>query len=480
MAKKSPTKVDFSEIVMAESPLATRLSPPLDSVVKVFCVHTMPNYSLPWQLNRQYSSISSGFIIRGRRLLTNAHSVEHHTQVKVKKRGLDTKFVASVLAIGRECDLALLSVDNDEFWEGVVPVEFGELPSLQDAVTVVGYPIGGDTISVTSGVVSRIEVLSYLHEGSELLGIQIDAAINSGNSGGPALNNKAQCVGIAFLAYKHEDIENIGYLIPTPVITHFINDYERNGDYTGFPTSGIEWQKLENADLRNALGMAPHLKGVYVTRVEPTSPAAEFLRPLDVLLSFDGVDIANDGTVAFRYGERIDFNYLVSEKYIGDEAIVRILRESVVKTFNIKLAAHKHLIPRHTNGRAPSYYIIGGIVFTCVSVLYLRSEFGNNFFDGAPVALMNKYCHSMVQTEDEQLVVLSQVLAAGVNIGYENFSNFQVAFYRCKRLGGHLTASTNFLDANADSFFQWHLDKESETVSAHGGELRRTIFEVWP
>lgn len=54
---------------------------------------------------------------------------------------------------------------------------------LQDAVAVVGYPIGGDTISVTSGVVSRIEVTSYVHGSTELLGVQIDAAINSGNSG---------------------------------------------------------------------------------------------------------------------------------------------------------------------------------------------------------------------------------------------------------------------------------------------------------
>ena len=67
----------------------------------------------------------------------------------------------------------MLTVNDDEFWEGVSPVEFGELPSLQDAVTVVGYPIGGDTISVTSGVVSRIEILSYAHGSTELLGLQV-------------------------------------------------------------------------------------------------------------------------------------------------------------------------------------------------------------------------------------------------------------------------------------------------------------------
>ena len=79
--------------------------------------------------------------------------------------------------------------------------------------------------------------------------------INSGNSGGPAFASTGQCVGIAFQSLKHEDAENIGYIIPTPVIHHFITDYERNGAYTGFPCLGVEWQKMENPDLRTALKM---------------------------------------------------------------------------------------------------------------------------------------------------------------------------------------------------------------------------------
>lgn len=65
--------------------------------------------------------------------------------------------------MGTECDIALLSVEENEFWEGVVPLTLGPLPRLQDYVTVVGYPIGGDTISVTSGVVSRIEVIEMMN-----------------------------------------------------------------------------------------------------------------------------------------------------------------------------------------------------------------------------------------------------------------------------------------------------------------------------
>lgn len=81
----------------------------------------------------------------------------------MKKRGDDRKFLAKVLALGVDCDIALLTIEDDEFWAGAVPLQFGPLPRLQDSVAVVGYPIGGDTISVTVGVVSRIEVGASRH-----------------------------------------------------------------------------------------------------------------------------------------------------------------------------------------------------------------------------------------------------------------------------------------------------------------------------
>lgn len=436
---------------------AAKAAPSMDAVVKVFCVHTEPNFSLPWQRKRQYSSSSSGFIIGGRRVLTNAHSVEHHTQVKLKKRGSDTKYLATVLSIGTECDIAMLTVNDDEFWEGVSPLEFGDLPALQDAVTVVGYPIGGDTISVTSGVVSRIEILSYVHVSTELLGLQIDAAINSGNSGGPAFNDKGKCVGIAFQSLKHEDAENIGYVIPTPVIMHFIQDYEKNGAYTGFPIIGIEWQKMENPDLRLSVGMAHNQKGVRIRRVEPTAPESNVLMPSDVILSFDGVDIANDGTVPFRHGERIGFSYLVSQKYTGDDAQVKVLRKSKILEFKIKLNAHKRLIPAHIKGKPPSYYIVGGFVFSAVSVPYLRSEYGKDYEFDAPVKLLDKLLHAMAQSIDEQLVVVSQVLVADINIGYEELVNTQVIAFNGKPVK-NLKSLANMVEACKEEYLKFDLD----------------------
>lgn len=456
----------------------------MEAVVKVFCTHSEPNFSLPWQRKRQFSSSGSGFAISGRRLLTNAHCVDHATQVRVKRRGSDTKYLAQVLAIGQECDVALLSVEDESFWRGLSPIEFGSLPSLQDDVAVVGYPIGGDTMSITSGVISRIEVTSYVHGGSELLGVQIDAAINAGNSGGPAFGDSGECVGIAFQSLKHEDAENISYIIPMPVVEHFIRDYESNGRYTGFPSLGVEWQKMESPVLRKALGMAPDQSGVLVRRVEPTAPASAVLAQGDVLLAFDDVDIGKDGTVPFRSGERIGFSYLVSQKFTGNTAKLKILKapkedqggeekkdgrgnevhggkKSVdgeggdarggaargegegaspasllpssspsrlprVVEASVVLRPSHRLIPVHIDNRPPSYYIVGGLVFTPVTVPLLRSEYGKEFDYDAPVKLLDKMMHAMAETADQQIVVLSQVLVADANVGYEDVVNTQV------------------------------------------------------
>ena len=135
-------------------------------------------------MRRQVKSTGSGFAVQGRRIITNSHCVEYCSQVQVKRRGCDTKYIANLIALGPECDLALLTVDDESFWQDVKPIKFApRVPSFGADAYVAGYPLGGETLCVTSGVVSRMEVTEYTNAGEELLGVQIDAAINDGNSG---------------------------------------------------------------------------------------------------------------------------------------------------------------------------------------------------------------------------------------------------------------------------------------------------------
>lgn len=408
----------------------TAMGVPLDSVIKVWCVHSTPNFSLPWQRRRQERSSGSGFCIdRERRvILTNAHCIEWHTQVKAQRRGSDVKHLARVLSVGWECDIAVLTVADEEFWDGLQAVQLNtKIPHLEEHVLCVGFPVGGDTISVTSGVISRIEVQPYTQASAELLAIQIDAAINSGNSGGPAFNDAGECVGVAFQSMDSSEAENVGYVIPSVVVMHFLNDLLKHGRYTGFPVLGIEVQTMENVHMREAFGLSSKQKGVLINRIAPTAAASQVLKAQDILLEFDGEQIGYDGTVKLRKHERVAFSWLVAQKFFGDQVKLKILRDGATMDVVIEDFQPEHqLVPVHTfqlKNPNPSYLIVAGLVFTAVTVPFLRSEFGEEWDCEAPVELVKVATDRRAEFAGQQLVVLTQVLAHELTMGYDRLEN---------------------------------------------------------
>ena len=99
-----------------------------NSVVKLFVVSCEPNYSQPWQMDEQGHSNSSGFMIANQLILCNAHGVVHARSIRVRKHGDFKKYHAKIVKIDHECDLALLSVDDEFFWKDTKALEFGDVP----------------------------------------------------------------------------------------------------------------------------------------------------------------------------------------------------------------------------------------------------------------------------------------------------------------------------------------------------------------
>ncbi|KAK9292197.1 hypothetical protein L1049_020159 [Liquidambar formosana] len=394
----------------------------LDSVVKIFTVSSSPSYSLPWQNGFQRESTGSGFVIPGKRILTNAHVVADHTFLLVRKHGSPTKYRAKVQAVGHECDLAILVVENEEFWEGMDFLELGEIPVLQEAVAVVGYPQGGDNICVTKGVVSRVELTQYVHAATQLMAIQIDAAINPGNSGGPAIMGK-KVVGVAF--QNLSDAEKIGHIIPVPVIKHFIAEVEESGKCVGFCSLGLLWQPTENVQLRNYFHMGPGMTGILVSRINPLSDAHRILKKDDIILAFDNVPIANDGTVPFRNRERITFDHLVSMKKPHETAEVRVLRNGEEYELSVTLQPLQPFVPVHQFDKLPSYFIFAGLVFVPLTRPYLLA-FGEDWYNTSPRPLCERALKELPRKAGEQLIILSQVLMDDINAGYEKLVELQV------------------------------------------------------
>ena len=387
------------------------------ALVKIYTSSQTPNFGRPWTPGTIDSSTGSGCVISERRILTNAHVVSDQTFVQVRRNGQADKHVARVLFVSHEADLAVLTVDDARFFEGIKPLEVGALPTMRQEVSVLGFPEGGDTLSVTRGVVSRIEHHGYVHSGRHLLAGQIDAAINPGNSGGPVTDG-ARLVGVAM--QNIPSLDNVAYMIPQPVIDRFLEDIA-DGRYDGVPRLGVRWQPLENPALKRRYEVSGGLTGVLVTGIYPGSPAAEFLQENDILLSVDGHRIANDGTVEFRSGERTAFTYFIDVRQAGQGVAVSFLRQGQMRSGNLVLRwlpGAGELIRERQYDSRPPYFIFGGVTFVPLTRNYLHA-YGPEWYRDAPDALLA--AQGILPAEaGEQVVLIAQVLPADVNEGYHD------------------------------------------------------------
>jgi S1-C subfamily serine protease len=357
-------------------------------------------------------------VIRGNRILTNAHVVSDHTFIEVRLHGQSKKHQARVVAISHEADLALLTIDELSFFKNTKPLELGKLPEVEQEVIVYGFPEGGDSMSTTKGVISRIEHQRYTHSQIDLLAAQLDAAINSGNSGGPVMKGD-RIVGVVMQTL--EESENIGYMVPVPVIEHFLTDLE-DGRYDGIPEDGVIFQSMENESLRIKYGLEDDQSGVLVVSVTPGSPASGEIFPRDVLLEVDGHSVNDDGTVEFRPRERTSCNYYTQKHQIGEKVSMTVLRKGRVKTVSFTLDsawAKSRLVPGLQYDLRPTYFVYGGLVFCPLTLNYILT-WGENWSEDAPFNLIYCYVHEKPTFKDEEVVIISRILPSEINRGYEN------------------------------------------------------------
>jgi len=216
-----------------------------NSLVRITSTESEPDYRAPWNSGMIGRGVGAGFVIAGQRILTNAHVVSNSRYLTVEREGDPNKYPATVQFVAHDCDLAVVRVDNTTFWKNMKPLEFGGIPSLESTVSAYGYPIGGERMSVTTGIVSRTDFNLYTHSAIDShLAIQISAQINPGNSGGPVMQN-SKVVGVAFQGYSGDVAQGVAYMIPTPVIRRFLKDIE-DGHYDRYVDLGITYTKLQN------------------------------------------------------------------------------------------------------------------------------------------------------------------------------------------------------------------------------------------
>lgn len=398
-----------------------------DSIIKIYTTQAAPDYFTPWRLLTPRQSSGSGSVIDGNRVLTNAHVVANASYVQAQKHNDPRRYLARVTFISHEADLALITVDEPGFFSDLKALSIGDLPEPLQEVSVYGYPIGGKTLSITKGILSRVEQQVYAHAGAYLLAGQIDAAINPGNSGGPVIVDR-EIVGVVMQANAGGRAENLGYFVPPSIVQHVLKDSE-DQQLDGFPDLGFRTQTLDSPTAKAAYGLEKEENGVLIIKVFEDSPADGILQENDVILKIDEFDIADDGTIQLTEDLLTDYKHAIDMHHIGESIDITYSRGGVEKTVDMKAKipmANYSLVRGEQFDKVPEYYIYGGVLFVPLNMNLIK-RWGNDWGRSAPVSLLQAR-NEWASPDRRELVVALQVLAADVNLGYHDWRNWVVEF----------------------------------------------------
>ncbi|MEM8943823.1 MAG: trypsin-like peptidase domain-containing protein [Planctomycetota bacterium] len=401
-----------------------------DSVVKIHTTSRSPDYSRPWTKANPSKSSGSGVIVdidatrfgldEGTPLiLTNAHVVRYASQIYVQPNQTTDRYQASVVAISPGIDLAILELEEPEVLAENAALSLApELPSVKDAVNAYGFPVGGDDLSVTEGIVSRIEFAKFYFDATGVR-IQVDAALNPGNSGGPAVAND-QIVGLVFSGIRTAD--NIGYLIPATEIRMFLEDVE-DGTYDGKPMLLDDFQSAENDALRARVGLDRNSSGIVVTR--PHLDEEEYpLKRWDVLTHIGPHSIDNQGMVQLRDDLRLRFTHFIPELVADGKVPVKILRLGEEIEIALPVVYQRERLLPQLKYKYPEYAIFGPLVTSTLSHEYaqaaLLSKRGISTLAYRESPMLSRFTDAPAFPGEELVIVTNRMFPHPIKKGYSS------------------------------------------------------------
>jgi S1-C subfamily serine protease len=332
------------------------------TVFKITATLRSPDFLQPWNRLNPKEISGTGFVIEGERLLTNAHVVRHTSEIYVQAEGSSDRTPATIEFIDHELDLALLKLDDASILSNIQPLPMNaDLPTTRSEVVVLGYPVGGDQLSVTKGIVSRVEYTGYAPNTSGLR-TQIDAAINSGNSGGPAICNN-EVIGVAFSNLRNAD--NIGYIIPASEVQLFLSDC-RDGKFDGKYSYNDYTQTLENPAIKEKMRIPNGVSGLMVSQPRNNNPDYP-LQTGDIITKIGEHSLDSRGNVHLPTGQTLNFRYYIP--LLEKDGLVPItrLRGEQLEDIQLPVTRGPDLMVPFLRGDYPRYAIFGPMTFEAVT-----------------------------------------------------------------------------------------------------------------
>lgn len=428
-----------------------------NAVVKIFTHQASPNYNQPWTSHNTSEFTGSGFAFKWQKknvIMTNAHVVLDGQFIQVKSASRDIKYEAKVLVIGFDLDLALLTVEDEKFWENTSFLQLSDQhPKQEMPIKAIGYPIGGNEICFTSGVISRLEMTSSATSQCVFLTAHFDAKGTNGNSGGPILfENKV--IGVIH-QYGTQQINGstvpgLTHMVPSFFINHFLEDIIENPDFEIENTDqeksdfGIELTDQEKSDLEIKT-LEPYKKTPYIVRgltnmefhCQPMespylrkhfqmkddmsgillesrdSSATKLIEPYDVLLKIDGCVVSNNRMINYPGVETpVNFRHPLTLHHVGEKVALTILRKGVERNIEIPVTREQTLLSESKfKNNAADYIYCNGLILQAVT---------NKSYTGPLASVLAE----KVTPNKQEVVFIRTKLADTTTQGYPFFENY--------------------------------------------------------
>lgn len=404
-------------------------SPWAQSVVQIDINRHNYNYFQPWS-RRVAASQKFGIVVGPRQIVTTANWLYNHTLLRLQKGGRGQWHTGRITWIDYHANLALLTVDENEFWEGLSPVTLADEIPNQGPAELVRWNSG--RLEVRKLEINRFQIRKGQLTFVDMLHLELDSEIDSvGRAEAITVDDKV-------IALTISQARNKCIAIPSFFIKSVLAA-QASGDYRGMGFFNFFWQQSENPGTLDYLSLDGEKRGVIITRIPKLPGDENTLKPRDILLEIDGFQIDIVGDYADPdYGPLMLENLATRKHWAGDEIPMRIWRDGREQTLVYKLPKadfDKELIPTALYDVPPEYVMAGGLVFQPMTVPYLKS-WGADWQRRAPVRLI--HYKGQPPTEDRpRLVVLSTVLPDPYNIGYQSYRFLvvdQINGYRISRI----------------------------------------------
>jgi S1-C subfamily serine protease len=398
------------------------------SLVRVNVTGQPYDFIRPWQKKAPFSKRALGAVLSGGRVLVTADLVANQNYVELERAESGDKTAANVVVVDYESNLALLEPSDKKFLDGLTPLQLALDTVVGDRLAALQLESTGALV-LTEGLVTTIQMTRYPADLGQFLTYRVSMSLQyRDNSYTVPLvkNNK-----LAALLLRFDQRTQVVDAIPAPIIAHFLKDAEKQ-PYQGFPSAGFGFFPTRDPQLRKFAEETGKPAGVYVTSVDPNSPAARAgIQVGDIVVGVGNSEVDQNGNYVDPLYGKIEFTNLITAKsFAGDTVPIHLQRAG--KPMQVSLAlehrdANDYVIPPYSFDRAPVYYVLGGLIFEELSRQYLR-EWGANWLKDAPQRFVYKdrFQGELYPEGKRRVVILTQVLPANTTIGYDDIAYLSV------------------------------------------------------